>query len=198
MAGKRRISAALLPLALSSLLTGCINLGGGKPLPSLMTLTPAARAPAGQTLSTASAQAIIVLTPEVDRTLATTRVPVQVTPTSMAYLTGAAWAEWPARLFQSLLVETIRARGKRLVFEEDQPQGSVRLAGRLETMGYDAQAHTVTVRYDAERIGPNGVTSTRRFEAVEKDIDPAAADVAPALNDAANDVARQVADWVDQ
>jgi cholesterol transport system auxiliary component len=37
---------------------------------------------------------------------------------------------------------------------------------------------------------------TRRFEAIEPGVAPEAEAVAPALNRAANSVARQVADWV--
>ncbi len=187
----------VLPFAVA----GCISVGvggGGKPLPSLISLTPTAQAPAGQTLSSKLAEALVVLPPQVDQTLATTRIPVQVDDSALAYLTGAAWVDQPSHLFQSLLVETIRARGKRLVLDEDLPQGLIRLSGRLETMGVDARSHTVTVRFDAVRFGHDGVTTTRRFEAVQKDVAPVANEVAPALNRAANDVAGQVADWVDQ
>jgi cholesterol transport system auxiliary component len=185
--------AVLTPFALA----GCINLGGGKPPPSLLTLTPAVRAPAGPVLTTKNADSVAVFVPEVDKVLATTRVPVQVSDTGIAYLTGAAWAERPELLFQDLIVENIRARGKRLVLAEDLGQAQVRISGRLQAMGYDARSQSVTVRFDAQRIGGDGVTSTRRFEAVEKNIGPLAANIAPALNLAANDVAGQVADWVD-
>jgi cholesterol transport system auxiliary component len=123
---------------------------------------------------------------------------VQVDDNAVAYLTGAAWVDQPRRLFQTLLIETIRARGKRLVLDEDLPQLRISLSGRLDAMGYDARSRSVTVRFDALRTGRDGVTVSRRFEAVEKDIAPIASAVAPALNVAANDVAGQVADWVDQ
>ncbi len=190
-----------LMLALPLVLAGCISVGiggGGKSLPSLISLTPTTRAPAGQTLSSKSVDALVVLEPEADHTLETTRVPVQVDPNSISYLTGAAWVDQPRRLFQTLLIETIRARGKRLVLDENLPQVRISLSGRLDAMGYDARTRAVTVRFDALRVGRDGVTISRRFEAVEKDIDPLASAVAPALNAAANDVAGQVADWVDQ
>jgi cholesterol transport system auxiliary component len=196
----RWTAGALLTMMLPLVAAGCISVGiggGGKPLPSLVTLTPAAEAPAGQTLSSTSADPLVVLSPEVDRTLATTRIPVQINDSAVAYLTGAAWLDQPGHLFQDLLIETIRARGKRLVLDHNLPQTVIRLSGRLDAMGYDARSRSVTVRFDALRVGRDGVTTTRRFEAVEKDIGPLAADVTPALNLAANDVAGQVADWVD-
>lgn len=200
-AGWQRAGKALLMMTVPFALAGCISVGiggGGKPLPSLITLTPTAQAPAGQTLDTQSAQALAVLLPEVDQTLATTRVPVQVDDSAVAYLTGAAWVDQPRRLFQMLLIETIRARGKRLVLDENLPQALIRVSGRLDAMGYDGRSHAVIVRFDALRVDRNGVTTSRRFEAVEKNVAPLAAAVAPALNRAANDVAGQIADWVDQ
>lgn len=198
---QQRIARRALMLALPLVLAGCISVGiggGGKPLPSLISLTPTLQAPAGQTLSSTSADALVVLEPEVDHTLETTRVPVQVDDYSISYLTGAAWIDQPRRLFQTLLIETIRGRGKRLVLDENLPQVRLSLSGRLGTMGYDARSRSVIVRFDALRVGRDGVTVSRRFEAVEKDIAPIASAIAPALNAAANDVAVQVADWVDQ
>lgn len=199
--GKRRIGKRMLMVALPFALAGCISVGiggGGKPLPSLISLTPMAQAPAGQTLSSQSADALVVMVPEVDRALDTTRIPVQVDDSAVSYLTGAAWVDQPRRLFQALLVETIRARGKRLVLDENLPQVRISLSGRLAAMGYDARSRAVIVRFDALRVSRDGVTTSRRFEAVENGVAPLAAAVAPALNRAANAVAGQVADWVDQ
>ncbi|MDE2303829.1 MAG: membrane integrity-associated transporter subunit PqiC [Sphingomonadales bacterium] len=184
--------------ALAMLVAGCVNLGGGKPLPSLMTLSASAPAPAGQTLATPTTRAIVVFTPTVERSLATTRVPVRIDPTALAYLKGAAWVESPAHLFGALLVETIRARGQLLVLAEDQPQASLHLAGTLGELGYDAQARAVVVRFDAERSGRDHQVSTRRFEASVAGVGPNAAAIAPALNLAATRVAGEVADWVAQ
>ena len=200
VAGTRMGQLALM-VALPFVVAGCISVGiggGGKPLPSLITLSPAARAPAGQTLSSQTADALVVLEPEVDHTLDTTRVPVQVDDDAVSYLTGAAWVDQPRRLFQTLLIETIRARGKRLVLDENLPQVRISLSGRLATMGYDARSRSVIVRFDALRVGRDGVTISRRFEAVEQGIAPVASAITPALNVAANDVAGQVADWIDQ
>jgi cholesterol transport system auxiliary component len=63
-------------------------------------------------------------------------------------------------------------------------------------MGYDARRRSVVVRFDAMRWEPGGRVVSRRFEASVPDVAPEAESIAPALNRAANDVARQVADWI--
>lgn len=187
-------ATAALALALSS----CVSFGGGKAPPTLITLTPAASVPAGQALTGKADQAIVVLEPETDRRLAVQRVAVAIDPANVAYLKDAMFVERPARLFRSLLAETIRAKGDRLVFQDSDgtASGRTRLAGRLLDIGYDGASRAVVVRYDATLEGPGGAISTRRFEARVDGIAPRAKDVGPALNQAANDVARQVADWV--
>ena len=201
MTDRHRAAKRLVMVALPLVAAGCITVGiggGGKPLPSLATLTPVLQAPAGQTLSSKSADALVVLEPEVDHTLNTTRIPVQVDDYAVSYLTGAVWVDQPRRLFQTLLIETIRGRGKRLVLDENLPQVRISLSGRLAAMGYDARSQSVLVRFDALRVARDGTTVGRRFEATEKNIAPLASAVTPALNAAANDVAVQIADWVDQ
>ena len=46
------------------------------------------------------------------------------------------------------------------------------------------------------RASASGDVATRRFEAVEPGVAPKTAQLGPALNRAANDVAKQVADWM--
>lgn len=189
-----RIWLASAPFAL---LAGCVNLGGGKPPPTLVSLTPASAAPAGATASGTLKDALVVAEPETDRRLAVQRIPVQIDDANVAYLQNVQWVERPARLFRSLLAETIRAKG-RLVIEDDQVEagGGGRLAGRLLDMGYDARRLSVVVRYDAIREAKGGAITTRRFEAVIPVAGPKGEFVGPALNQAANQVAAQVADWV--
>lgn len=190
-----RISLACAPFAL---LAGCVNLGGGKPPPTLVSLTPARAAPAGALASGALKDALVVAEPETDRRLAVQRIPVQIDDANVAYLQNSQWVERPARLFRSLLAETIRAKGNRLVIEDNQIEagGGGRLAGRLLDMGYDARRLSVVVRYDAIREDKSGAVTTRRFEAVVPVAEPKGEYVGPALNQAANQVASQVADWV--
>jgi len=221
--GLWRLSGAVLSaFLLPALLAGCVNLGGGKPPARLLTLSAEATAPAGASIvgvtvaggspppaaatpitgtvlpHGAGTNSLLVFTPATPRELASPRVPVAEGGQAIAYLKGATWVERPARLFRALLAETIRARGQHLVLEDDQAEAAAatHLSGRLEVMGYDAASHSVVVRYDALRSGPDGTLLGRRFEAREANVPPEAAAVAPALNRAANDVARQVADWL--
>jgi cholesterol transport system auxiliary component len=196
----RSISRAALIVLAPLALSACVSLGGGGKVPaSLLTLTPAQSAPAGSTASSSAADALMVMEPETDQHLAVLRVPVQVDDANIAYLQDALWVERPARLFRGLLAETLRARGGRLVLEDSEasvPVAGNRLSGRLIAMGYDARTGSVVVRYDAIRTGPKGEVQTRRFESVVPGVAPVPAQVGPALNKAANDVAAQVAEWM--
>ena len=198
MAGLRRFGGAFGLLALPLLASACVNLGGGKAPVSLIRLTAETTAPAGLASTAKPGEALVVYEPQTDRSLGVMRVPVQVDDTSIAYMTDATWVDRPARLMRELLAETIRASGKRLVFEDDQAEakGNLRLTGRLTAMGYDARSRSVIVRYDALFQAADGTMMSRRFEAVGKSVLPKGPAVAEALNVAANDVARQVADWV--
>ncbi|HOB15343.1 MAG TPA: ABC transporter [Novosphingobium sp.] len=192
----RRSVLTVLPLALSA----CVSLGGGggKGPATLLTLTPAATAPAGSAISAPAAEALMVMEPETDQSLAVLRVPVQVDDANIAYLQGAQWVERPTRLFRALLAETLRAKTGRLVLEDSQsnvPVAGLRLSGRLIAMGYDARSRSVVVRFDAIRTGPNGEVQTKRFESVIDGVAPVPAEVGPALNKAANAVADDVAAW---
>jgi len=196
MGGFARLgAAAVLALALGGCLGG---LGGGKLPPTLFSLTAARSAAAGVEARGTSGNVLMVMEPETDRRLAVQRVPVQVSASEVAYLKEALWVERPARLFRSLLAETLRAESKGLVLEDDQSASpaAVRLGGRLVEMGYDARSQSAVVRYDALRTGPNGAVATRRFESVVPGVSATPASVAPALNRAANEVAAQVAAWM--
>lgn len=194
-----RKGAALAALAISGALavSGCVSLGSKAPK---MLIGPTAnQSPvAGAMPGGARAEALVVLDPDAGRKLDVLRIPVQVDDAQIAYLTDIAWVERPARLFRQLLAETIRSRGKRLVMESVEEGASARttLGGRLIDMGYDARQQSVVVRFDAIRSDGMGGVEVRRFEAVVPGISAKAEEVGPALNRAANDVARQVADWV--
>lgn len=187
----------LFALAATVALSGCLSLGGKAP-PTLFTLGASQAVPAGTTATGKASEAVIVVEPEADRRLGVQRVAVQVDASNVAYLKDALWVERPTRLFRGLLAETLRARGGRLVFEEDQPlaRGAQRLSGRLVDMGYDARAMAAVVRFDAVRELPGGTLTTKRFEAVVNGVSAKPEAVGPALNRAANQVAAQVAEWV--
>lgn len=185
------------PVLAAMLLGGCLSLGGKVP-DTLFTLSAEKPVAAGTAISGKPAEAVVVFEPETDRRLAVQRVAVQIDPTNVAYLQKAMWVERPARLFQTLLAESIRSKsGKLVMLADDNPgTGAVRLSGRLLDMGYDAPGLRVVVRFDAVRTDGTGTVSTKRFESVVTGVSAEAVQVAPALNQAANEVAGQVADWL--
>ena len=191
------LTKALLPATFALLLAGCVSLSP-KPPPSLLTLTSARTAPAGTTSTGDAATALAVVEPETEQRLGVVRVPVQTSDSTLAYLKDAIWVEKPARLFQHLLSETIRAGGTRLVVAEGDfgYAAATKLSGRLLDMGYDAASSSVVVRYDAVLQTPDGKVRTRRFENRVSDVEPKVEAVGPALNEAANAVAGDVAAWV--
>jgi cholesterol transport system auxiliary component len=179
-------------------LSGCVSLGGGKPPESLITLTPDERASAGAMASGAANNAIVILDPDADRSIDVDRVPVQVSASSVAYLKDAVWVERPTRQFRRLLAETVRARAGRVVVEgsDYEVTGSTTVSGRLVQMGYDAASQAVIVRYDAMVEERGGAVRSRRFEAEIPGVAATAAAVGPALNRAANQVAKEAAGWI--
>lgn len=189
----RLVVGALAALALS----GCVSLAP-EPPPSLLTLTPAASAPTGAMAGGGAETALAVAEPGTTARLAVTRVPVQVTASSIAYLQDAQWVERPTRLFRNLLIETLRARGGRMVTAEGELgyAASAVLSGRLIEMGYDAQSQSVIVRYDAVLQAGGGAVRSQRFEAIIPGVEAKAGPVGAALNEAANTVAADVAAWV--
>lgn len=185
-----------LPLALA--LSGCISLGG-EPPESLLTLSPAARAPAGPGVAAGAERPVIaVLAFDTPAKLDVLRVPVAVSDTELAYLQEAFWVEKPARLFRRLVGETIRARGQAMVVDGDDTAtlATMTVQGTLIDMGYDAASASAVVRFDAVRIAKDGTVTTRRFEASESGVTADARSVGAGLNAAANRVAADVADWV--
>lgn len=200
MAARRHwtaISLAAIGPAAFGLLGGCVNLGPKTP-DQLIALTPAASPSAGAVAEGKMTEALIVLDPDTDRRIDVLRVPVQVDASTVAYLKDATWVERPARQFRRLLAEAIRAKSGRLVVEGEDAEiaGKQILSGRLLDMGYDARSQSVVVRYDALREGPSGAVQTRRFEETVAGVPAKPKAVGAALNQAANAVAAQVAEWV--
>lgn len=193
-----RLRPVLIALPLALALPGCISLGG-KPPESLLTLSPAARAPAGPGAAVGANRPVIALVPfDTPAKLDVLRVPVAVSDTELAYLQEAYWVEKPARLFRQLVGETIRARGAAMVVDGNDVAtlATVTLQGTLIDMGFDASTSEAVVRFDAVRIDKDGAVATRRFEAREGGVTPDARSVGAGLNAAANKVAAEVADWV--
>lgn len=191
---KTRIALAS---ASALLLAGCISFGA-EPPESLLSLTPAATVAAGTTINGDIANAIQVVEPGAPTKLSVNRVPVQIDDTQVAYVENAVWVDKPTRLFRKLLGETIRAKSGKLVIDYDDPALTPKnqLRGNLVDFGYDARSSSVVVTFDAVRDVNGTQVSTRRFSSTVPNVLPEAAPIGFALNQAANDVAGQVADWI--
>jgi cholesterol transport system auxiliary component len=143
-------------------------------------------------------QAVTVQVPAIAKELRTTRVPVQVSPTDVQYVTGLVWVDTPDRLFQRLVSETVRRTTNRVVLDTSVTglDPGLSLSGQLQRFGYDAQTGQVVVEYDGALSTAGGSrVDTRRFVA-SVPADGSAASVGPALNRAANQVAADVARWI--
>jgi len=198
----RMPARALAALALAVAIGGCsvssLLGGGGKAPPTLLTLSPDAATP-GEFMRAANAgQAVTINTPTITKELRTTRIPVQVTPTDVQYVTDAQWVDMPDRLFRDLVAETVRRTTNRVVL--DTGQGTLDpgliVSGELQRFGYDASTGQAVVRFDGSLSTAGGTrVETRRFEA-SVPTDGSGASIGPALNRAANEVATKVAQWV--
>lgn len=188
----------LLTLAALATLGGCVSFGS-KPPASLLTLTSAASVPVGQTQTSATAPTVTILVPGAAQSIAGVRIPVQESRTAIAYVAKAQWIEPPNRLFVRVLIDTVPARTGRVVLGAAQSfsdPGAV-LSGELRNFGVDAGTGEALVTFDASLIRTTGkVVEKRRFEARVPLTQIAAAPVGIALNQAANQVAVEVADWV--
>ena len=191
-----------IPVALALAASACSvssMLGGGKAPPYLLTLTSQAPATGEFTRSASAGEAVTVALPVISKELRTTRIPAQITPTAIQYLTGVQWADTPDRLFKDLVSETVRRMTHRVVLDSGQAalDPGLIVSGELSRFGYDEAERAVIVRYDAALSTAGGAhVETRRFEAkVPSAGDPAGA--GPALNAAANQVAMAVAKWID-
>jgi cholesterol transport system auxiliary component len=195
-----RLKPALTAAALALPLSACLGLSGPKPPPTLFTLS----APEPAELPSRSAKSgatITVVVPTVPAALQSPRIPVRISPTEYAWLKDGQWVEQPNSLFQRLVSEAITARTRLVVLDPRQTthDPGQRLTGQLADFGLDTTAPggpVAKVRYDATiTLSDGSGVATRRFEVSRPSSDNPRA-VARALNDAANEVATQVADWI--
>lgn len=193
----RPILRVMTATAATLALAGCLSLGPKVP-DQLINFTPREVAAPGTSSSGAVTDAIFVFEPEVEDRLDVNRLPVQIDATSVAYLEDATYVDRPARLFQHLVAETLRARRGGLVVEGEDPGITVRtrLYGRLVEAGYDVRTSSVVFTYDAVAVSPDGTMRQRRFGSTIPGIAAEAAAVAPAMNEAANNVAGEVSGWL--
>lgn len=197
-----KFSVKLVPILAAALLAGCslssLTGGGGKPPTVLQTLTSEAPDPGSITRSATAGQAVTINTPLISNELRTLRVPVQITPTDVQYVTNLQWVDTPDKLFQNLLQVTVQRTTNRVVLNPGQTgvDPGIILRGELERFGFDAQTGQVVVAYDASLAAADGSqVQTRRFVA-NVPSDGTGPSVGPALNRAANQVAQQVAQWI--
>ncbi len=146
---------------------------------------------------------VMVLPPAAAGALQTLRLPVAVGDVELQYLVGATWSEQPNRLFRRVLADTIVARGLIVIDPRGpSPRADMTLSGTLTEFGLDVREPGnphVSVRYDAVLNSSTGtLVGARRFEAQRPVASQSPAEVAAALNIAANQVAGEVADWVAQ
>ena len=171
---------------------------GGKPPKQLLALTPPVVQPnAGVPVN--PGRSITVLAPTPSAAIAGPRVPVYEGPNAYAYVKDARWIEPPARQFQSLLTEALRAKGGRLVLDARQTtvDPGQRLSGSLIAFGIDATTSQAVVTYDAVLTRGVEASASRRFEARVPVTTIDALNSAAALDRAANQVASEVAAWID-
>jgi cholesterol transport system auxiliary component len=189
------------PIALVFALSACSLsglMGGGKAPAMLLSLTPEAPLPEQIVRSANAGETVTIGVPVVAKELRAVRVPVQVSPTQVAYVTDLQWVDTPDRLFQGLLAETVRRTTGRVVLDSQQAtlDPGLVVSGQLQRFGYDQASGEVIVRYDAAKSTAGGArVDTRRFEA-RAPASGDAATVGPALNQAANRVALEVASWI--
>nr|WP_310522782.1 ABC-type transport auxiliary lipoprotein family protein [Polymorphobacter sp.] len=193
---------AMLALLLLSACGPLVQIGGNSTPPdSLLTLN-ATTAPIPYAGPAQRTDTIGVDIPGVPAVLQTLRLPVTTSATEVSYLVGAAWAEQPNRQFQRLLADTLAANGFAVV---DLRQSNIAPArtvtGTLREFGLDVRDPAnpvVRVRYDAQiaatRSPASGV-ALRRFEASAPASNQSPTAVAAALNQAANQLAAEVATW---
>lgn len=194
----KAIARISLAAALAASVGGCALLGGGKAPPHLFDLTAEAAAPAAPARSAAAGETVTIRVPTIARELRTTRVPVQVNPVVVEYVKDMNWVDTPDRLFQQLLEETVRTSTGRVVLDPNQAtlDPGLVVSGELQKFGFDAQQQSVIVEYDASLATQSGThVQTRRFTAAVP-ADGTAATVGSSLNQAANQVAREVAAWI--
>lgn len=187
----RTLFAAAAAFALSA----CF--GGGAPS-ELLTLRAEQTRAVGEARAAGPGEAITVAEPTVPVALQTTRVPVYVAPQTIQYLKNAFWSDDPSELFRAVVSETISARTGRVVLDPGQftHEPGTRLTGQLLMFGLDSDRMEAVALYDAVLERGRASVATQRFEARVPVTAAQPALVAPALNQAANQIAGQVAAWV--
>ncbi len=186
-----------ITLGICLALPACVSLGGKAP-PSMLVLTADKNVANGAGKSGQQAEALIISMPDTPRKLDTNRLPVQIDQSNIAYLKDAIWADKPARLMQHMLMEVIAAPNERLVLNEADAGGRATdiLSGSLLEFGLNAQSSEAIVVYDAVRLRVGKPVEKKRFEVKMPVSAILPGPASEALNDAANQVAAEIAAWI--
>lgn len=193
----RLVNTLPLAAALAISLSGCALLSGPKTPSTLVTLKATAPDPGPIARSANAGESVTIEAPAIAKELRTTRVAAQTGSTTVAYIKDLTLIDMPDKLFKDLVSETVLRTTNRVVLDDSQStlDPGVVVSGKLTDFGYEAGQGNVLVRYDAAMAIKSGGVQTRRFEA-RAPADGTAATVGPALNQAANEVAGQVAQWI--
>ncbi len=178
-------------------LAGCVSFGA-KPPKALITLTPATTVTVATTRTAAPGQTVTILYPTAPVAIGTVRIPVYAGTGPLTYVADVAWNDVPARLFQRLLSETVAAKTGKVVLDLRQYtlDPGLRVSGQLQQFGLDATRSEAVVTYDAIVTRDGGSIETRRFESRVPVAAIDAVSVGLPLNQAANNVAAEVAAWI--
>ena len=200
----RQLSTRALALTAALAISACgplVQIGGNDKAPAALMMLRATVTPIAGSVAYDRTRAVLVQVPAATGALQTLRLPVITTDTQLAYLTGATWAEQPNRELQRVLADTLEANGVATLDPRAAPLAPGRsLDGTLVECSLDVRNPgrvAVLIRYDAAlATNSKGPVALRRFDASEPVVSQSPADVAVALNTAANRLAGDVAGWV--
>lgn len=191
-----RRGALVLGLLSATLLGGCVKFGG-KPPATLLTIGSANPPQAGAQPTEANG-VVTIIEPDAPKSLQTVRVAVRTDANDFAYVPKAVWVDTPRNMFKGVLSETVAARNGVLVLDSGQFSTTPgrRLTGDLMEFGIDARSRQAVVTFEAVLYDKSGAITKHRFTATApvRSIDQRG--VAAPIQDAANAVAVQVADWL--
>lgn len=185
----------LILIGLAASLGACF--GGGKAPATLFTLSPSAPDPQQMSRSAAAGNAVTIAVPVIDKALRTPRVAVDL-GTQIQYIKGVQLVDMPDKLFQQLVSETVRRTTNRVVLDPRQTafDPGLVVAGQLQKFGYDSATGQAVVQYDATLSTQGGAhVEARRFTGTAA-ADGTSRTMPQALNQAANQVALDVAKWI--
>lgn len=197
----RRYHALPLSLSLTALaLSGCVSIGTKPKIsPNLLTLIPDTSRPAAAEQLPTSDQIVSMSQPVVPQILGVNRIPVISAAGRITYISDANWAEPPASLFRALVSEVLSAKMGRVVVDPRTLPvvAGTRLSGQLVAFNVDESTSQAVVTYDA-LLARKGVAqvAARRFTARITLATINGPTAGAALNEASNQVAAQIADWI--